>query len=136
MRVHDEVHADHHRDDDQVHALDHRVVALVDGVEEEPAHARQAEDLLEDHGAAEDLGDLDAEHGDDGDDRVLEAVLGHHHALAEPLGPGGAHVVLAQHLEEHGAGEAHDRGGGGDAEDEGGEEELGEVRPTCPSRTR
>ena len=120
----------------QVHALDHRVVALVDRVEEEAAHAGQAEDLLDDHGAAEDLRDLEAEHGDHGDHRVLEAVLEHHHALAQPLGPGGAHVVLAQHLEEHGAGEAHDGGGGGDAEDEGGQEELGEVGPRVLARTR
>ena len=48
-------------DDDEVHALDHRVVALVDGVEEEAAHARQTEDRLDDHRAPQDLRDLGAE---------------------------------------------------------------------------
>src|SRR5688572_12573908 len=62
-RVDDEVHQDDDGDDHQIDALDHRVVALVDGVEEEAAHAGEAEDLLEDHGAAEDLRDLEAQHG-------------------------------------------------------------------------
>ena len=42
-----------HGDDEQVDALDHRIVALVDGVEEEPPHAGQPEDRLDDHRAAE-----------------------------------------------------------------------------------
>src|SRR5512132_3351820 len=49
------------RDDDQIDALDHRIVALVDRVEQEAAHPRQAEDRLDDHGAADDLGNLHAQ---------------------------------------------------------------------------
>src|SRR5882762_1011237 len=70
-RVDDQVDQDHHAHDEQVHALDHRIVALVDRVEEKAAHPGQPEDALEDHGAAQDLGDLDAEYGDDRDQGVL-----------------------------------------------------------------
>src|SRR5437867_8241783 len=128
-RVNGEVHDDHDRDDEEVDALDHGIVALVDGVEEESPHAGQAEDRLEDHGAAEDLRDLDAEAGDDGDEGVLQAVLEHHAALADSLRPRGTDVVLAQDVEQHRAGEAHDRGGRSEAEDRGREDELGYVRP-------
>src|SRR2546422_11745411 len=46
-RVDGQVDQDDRRDDDQVHALDHGVIALADRVEEEAAHAGQAEDRLE-----------------------------------------------------------------------------------------
>src|SRR5216683_4374049 len=85
--VHREVHQDHHGDDHEIDALDDGIVTLVDGVEEKAPHAGQPEDRLEDHRAPEDLRDLDAEDGDDRDERVLEAVLEHDGALAHPLGP-------------------------------------------------
>jgi len=64
---------DDERDDDEVHPLDHRVVALVDRVEQKAAHAGQPEHRLDDDGPADDLRELGAEQGDDGDDRVPEA---------------------------------------------------------------
>ena len=69
------------------------------------------------------------EHGHDGNDGVLQAVLQDDRPLCEPLGPRRPHVVLTQHLEELGAGEPHDARGGGDGEDEGGDDELDEVLP-------
>src|SRR5206468_12128785 len=47
--VHDQVQRDDDRDDQKVDPLDHRVVALEDGVEEKASHAGQAEDGLDDH---------------------------------------------------------------------------------------
>src|SRR6266498_3760932 len=49
--IHDEVHQHDDGHDHQVDALDDGVIALVDRVEEEPPHARQLEDGLDDHGA-------------------------------------------------------------------------------------
>src|SRR5437879_408540 len=100
-RVHRQVDQDDGGDDDEVDALDDRIVALGDRLEEETPEAGQAEDGLDDHGAAEDLRDLDAEHGQHRDEGVLQAVLEHDGPLAQPLGPRGADVVLTQHLEQH-----------------------------------
>src|SRR5262249_51291672 len=86
-RVDGEVHDDHDRDDEEIDTLDHGIVALVDGIEQESAHAGQAEDRLEDHGAPEDLRDLDAEHRDNGDKVVLQAMLELDAQLATPLRP-------------------------------------------------
>src|SRR5204862_3795178 len=105
-RVDAEVDEDDDRHHDEVDALDHRIVSLVDRVEQEAAHARQPEDGLDDDGAADDLWKLGAEQGHDRDDRVAERVLHEDHALAEPLGPRRADVVLPQYLQQHAAGEA------------------------------
>src|SRR6266481_6746640 len=105
QEIHEEIHEDDDRDYEQVDALDHRVIALEDGVEEKAAHARQLEDGLDDDRPAEDLRELYAEDGDHGDEGVLQAVLEDDHAFAQSLGPRRAHVVLAQHFEQHGPGE-------------------------------
>src|SRR6266567_2431943 len=128
QEIHEEIHEDDDRDHEQVDALDHRVVALENRVEEKAAHARQLEDGLDDDGSAEDLRELYAEDGDHGDEGVLQTVLEDDHAFAQSLGPRRAYVVLAQHFEQHGAGEAHDPRRGGDAQDEGGQDELEDVR--------
>src|SRR5712691_7530138 len=126
-RVHGQIHEDDGGHDDEVDALDDGIVALGDRLEEEAAHAGQPKDRLDDDGTAEDLRDLDAEHGEDGNEGVLQAMLEHDGPFAEPLRPGGAHVVLPQHLEEHGSREPHEGRAGGNAEDEAGQEELHEV---------
>src|SRR5213594_1032710 len=108
-RVHGQVDEDDGADHDEVDALDHGIVALGDGLEEEAPKPGQPEDRLDDDGAAEDLRDLDAEHGEHGDEGVLQAVLEDHGALAEPLGPRCADVILAQHLEERGPLQPHER---------------------------
>ena len=38
---------------------------------------------------------------------ILEDVANHQHPLAEPLRPRSADVVLAQHLQHHGASKSH-----------------------------
>src|SRR5882762_5848807 len=66
--VHRQVRQDDDDDDDQVDPLDHRVVALHDGVDEELTHAGDPEDPLYDDGAAGDGGHLEPQHGDHRDD--------------------------------------------------------------------
>src|SRR4030095_9007862 len=72
------------RDADEVDALDHRIVALVDRVEQEAAHAGQAEDGLDDDGAADDLRQLRAQERHAGNPRVAGRVLHADYALAQP----------------------------------------------------
>src|SRR6266403_1681978 len=106
--VDEEIEADDHRRDDQVHRLHDRVVELVEGLEEEEPHAGEPEDRLDDHGAADVERHLQPDQADDRDQRVLERVTQDDRPLAEPLGPGGADVLLAQHVEQRGAHDAHD----------------------------
>ena len=49
------------------------IVAREDGVDDEAADARQGEDVLGDDGAADQRAELQAEHGDHRDERVLAA---------------------------------------------------------------
>src|SRR5262249_4660618 len=86
-RVDSEVDQHDDRDDHQVDALDDWIVTLVDRIEQEAAHARQAEDGLDDDRAADDLRELGAQQCHDRDDRVAQRVFHEDHALAEPLGP-------------------------------------------------
>src|SRR6185503_4610436 len=70
-------HVDHQiqnddaRGQEQVDALDDRVVAPGDGVEQELADTGQDEDALHDHSAAEEGRQLEAHDGDDGDHGIL-----------------------------------------------------------------
>src|SRR6266481_5444814 len=84
---------------EQVDALDDGVVTPGDGVEQELPHAGDDEDALHDDGPAEEGRELEAHHGDHRDHRVLEDVAGDDERLRQTLGPRGADVVLAQHLE-------------------------------------
>ena len=58
-----------------------------------------------------------------------------HQVLAQALGPGGADVVLAQHLEHHGAGQPHRDGRQRRAEDDAGKHHLLQVGAAGPRRT-
>src|SRR5262249_28860387 len=71
------------RADEEDGALHERIVALHHRPQEQAAHARQGEDLLGDHGAAEEIADLDARHRDQGDQAVLEGVPPHNAPLRE-----------------------------------------------------
>src|SRR5262245_49900127 len=63
------------RGHEQRDALDDRQVAGGDGAEGEPAEARQREDGFQDDAARQELAELQAGHGDDGDQGVAERVL-------------------------------------------------------------
>src|SRR5882762_7344143 len=107
--IDEEVEAHDHRRDDQVHRLDDRVVELVEGLEEKEPDTGQSEDRLDDHGAADVERHLQTDQADHRDQRVLERMAEHDRPLAEALGPGGPDVFLAQHVEQRGALDAHDR---------------------------
>src|SRR3990172_6796686 len=98
-QIHGEVRQHHHDGDEHHQVLDDRVVAPEDRLDQETRHPGQIEDGLGDHEAAEQERQLDADHGDDGQHRVLEGVPPDDDTLGLPLGPGGADIVLAQHLE-------------------------------------
>src|SRR5256885_8984745 len=97
--VHDQVRQDVADGEEEHHALDDEEIPAEDGVDHQPADTGQGKERLGDDGVAEEAADLESDHGDDGDERVLEGVLGNDHSLAEALGLRRAHVVLAQHFE-------------------------------------
>src|SRR5216117_1743101 len=84
-KVHGEVQDHEGGGEEQNHALDHRVVALEDRVEQQPPDAGQGEDVFDHDDAAHDVAELDAGDRDDGDQRVAERVVEGHPALGQPL---------------------------------------------------
>src|SRR6058998_1003480 len=93
-----QVQDDDARGQEQVDALDDRVVAPGDGIEQELPHAREDEDALHDDRPAEESRQLEPHHGDDWDHGVLQHVPGDDDGFRQSLGPRRAHVVLAQDL--------------------------------------
>src|SRR3989338_262507 len=85
--VHREV-GQHHDDGDEHHeVLDDRVVAPEDRLDQEACHPRQVEHGLGDNEAADQERELDADHGDDRQERVLEGVAPDDGAPRLPLAP-------------------------------------------------
>ena len=85
----------------------HDQVALVDRLEHQPAEARQVEHVLDDDGAGQQEGELQADDGQHRDQRVAQRVPPQRLPPAQALGAGGADIVLAQRLEQR---RAHDAG--------------------------
>ena len=83
--------------------LHERHVALVDGVEDEPAEPRPGEDRLDHDDAAQHEAELEPDHGDDRQPGIAQRMADDHVALREALGAGGADKVLAEHLQHGGA---------------------------------
>src|SRR3954468_4156173 len=73
-RVDSKVHERDEDGDGEDHALQHRVVAVHDGVDGELTDAGPREDLLGDDRAAEQHAELHAEHGDGGDQGVAKRM--------------------------------------------------------------
>src|SRR6266566_4219715 len=115
-------------DDDEV-THDDRVVALEDRLDHELPHAGNGEDRLDDHAAADEAGEREAEDRDDREQRVAERVLADHHALRKALGAGGLNVVLAHHLEHRLAHVAREAGEPAEGRDQ---DRQGEVRDEVP----
>src|SRR5437870_766245 len=114
---------------EEIHTLHHWVVALKGSIHQKAPHAWQPEDGLDDHRAADDLDDLDTYNGHHRDDGVLDSVLQHHAPFTQTLRPGGADVVLPQHLEHQRPRQAHDAAAWANAQDDGRQEELAEMLP-------
>src|SRR3989338_4716649 len=81
VREHDDDRDEHHE------VLDDRVVAPEDRLDQEACHPRQVEHGLGDDEPADQEGELDADHGDDRQDRVLEGVAPDDGAPRLPLAP-------------------------------------------------
>src|SRR4051794_19381559 len=76
--VDEEVDDDEDRRDQQRRRLDHRVVALLDRMEQGVADAGKPEDDLGDRGAADQDTDLETDDGHDRDERVPKRMLADH----------------------------------------------------------
>src|SRR5581483_7406464 len=83
-----------HRED-QHDPLQHRIVALRDRVEGVETKTRKAEDRLDDHRAAENQPELDAEQRHHRDQRIAQRMARHDREFAQPLRLRRADVVLA-----------------------------------------
>src|SRR6202171_2200776 len=74
-------HVDHQIDQDELEGekqdlgLDDRVVAHVDGVDQQAAHAGPVEDYFDDDRSSEQKSELKPHHGDHGDERIAQSVL-------------------------------------------------------------
>ena len=80
--------------------LDERDVSLVDRSEQQATDARVAEDGFNDDNAAQQETELQPDDRDHGKPSVSHRVVNEDPKLGEPLGSGGSHVVLLQHLQE------------------------------------
>src|SRR3989440_8317958 len=72
------------------------VVLVLDGGDGVEAEAGPREDRLRDDDAADELAELEADHGEDRDRRVPERVLEHHARLGNALGARSTQVILVQ----------------------------------------
>jgi hypothetical protein len=76
--------------------LDDRVVACRHRVHEEPADARNGEDVLDQNRAADQEREIDAEDDDERNDRVAEDVPAQDGEPADPLDPRGVDEVAGK----------------------------------------
>src|SRR3546814_747829 len=83
-------------------------VCSSDFLEDEAPEPRQIEDVLDDDGAGEQEGELQAHDGDHGDERVAHRMAPERGAAREALGARRADVVLPQGLQNRGAGDARE----------------------------
>src|SRR4051794_21645797 len=97
--VRDQVDQHHQDREHQRDALDDGEVALQDRVDHQAADPGQGEHLLDHQRAADEVGDVQAEHGDHGDDAVAHRVADDDAPLGDPLGAGGGDVVGLQYVQ-------------------------------------
>ena len=97
--------------------------------DEHPSDAGQREELLDHDGADDDAGDLQAEHRDDREPDIRQAVADERGVAGEALRGGGADVVLTDRLQRGAAHEAHEHRALDDADRERGQQQRAERRP-------
>ena len=105
------------------------IVAVLDRAQHQPAKPGNREHLLQDDRSAHQERGPQADGGDYRDERALERVHEDYRRLGKPLGPRGAHVVFAQHLEDAGARVAQDDRGDAQAQRERGPEHARHALP-------
>ena len=104
----EEIDEDDDAGDQQDAALESGIVAPADRLDQPFADTRPGEDRLGEDGAGQQRADLQADHGDDGDERVAQRMDADDAEGREALGAGGAHIILLEHLEHRGARHARD----------------------------
>src|SRR5438445_10972518 len=98
--VDQQIGEDHDDGDEHDEVLHDRIITPENRLHQEARDPRQIEDGLGDHEAADEKRELDADDGDDREQRVLERVTPDDDASGLSLGPRGPDVVLAHHLEQ------------------------------------
>ena len=83
--------------------------------------------MLHDHGAPDQDRQLQTNQGDNRDEGIFDAMPDDHDPLPEPLGPGGADVVLPQHFQHHGAHQPHGLARSSRPQNQAGNEEHAEI---------
>ena len=119
-----QVHQDDGEGVDDHHALQHRVVALVERADDQLAQARPVEDDLGQHRVADQDAEIEPDDRDHGNEAVAEGVAPDDGARRHALGARRADVILAEHLEHRRARHPRDIGGHDDGEIDGGEREV------------
>ncbi len=126
-QIHEQVDDHHAGGKDQVDAGDHGVISVDERIQQQPPEPRQIEDVLHYYGSADQDGELQADQGHHRNEGIFDDVSHDNHPLLEPLGPGRSHVVLPEHLQHHGAGHTHGRGGEVGAQNQTGHDEHAEI---------
>ena len=126
-QVDEEIEQHHPGGEKQVDSGNHRVVPVLEGIQQETTDPRQVEDVLHDHRAPDQDRQLQADQGDNRDEGIFDGVPDNHDPLPEPLGPGSADIVLPEHLQHHGARHPHGGSRRGRSQNQAGNEEPPEI---------
>src|SRR6188508_350708 len=97
--VGEEVENDHRQGEQEERRLQHRIVALVDRLDDQEPDARVREDVLNGDRAADDEPERQRNEGDYREHRVAEPVLPDRRPVREAFCPRGEDVVLTERLE-------------------------------------
>src|SRR5450759_4760633 len=92
-QIYDQVNQDHKKGGDYRDSLDDRVIAAGDRLDQKLAQAGDRKDGLNDHRAAYQVTELQAEDRHHRDQGVAQGMPPQHHPLAQTLGTGRAHVI-------------------------------------------
>src|SRR4051812_46928936 len=99
--VHPDIDQHEECGDEEQAALNHRIVAIENGLRQQLAHAGNREQRLRHNRAGHQQAHDDAHHRGDRNQRVGQRMLHHHEPFRQTLGARGADVVLPQYL-QHG----------------------------------
>src|SRR5579883_2128019 len=122
--VDEEIEADNEKGDDDDVGGDDREIALEDRLQQQIAGPRPLEDRLGDEREADELAELQADHGNDRDEHVAQRVLDDDANRPQPLGPRGAHVVGLQRFDDAAPRQAEEKGELEHAERQGRQNEM------------
>ncbi len=119
-----------HQDKDgriDVDAGNDGIVPNLNRIDDQPADAGQAEDVFHYHRPTNQDRELQTDHGDHRDQRILQHVPRHHHPFPEALGPSSPDVVRSEHFQHRVAHQAHGHPGKPHPQDESRNDHHGQV---------